>query len=244
MPLSAAAEPPPRGVRALAQPAHVPLTHPVVFHEDFAINPVPDGHRFPMPKDVLLHRRLTDLGLARRTFTPEYPQADTLCLAHTPEYVEQFLSGSISQQAMRQIGLAWSPELRQRTLIGVGSAVLAARLALQFGCAVMCNGGTHHAHPGHGSGTADAALLLCSPWQCFSAVFFVLPCHACSASAARTHSSTTTCFTLCAGWCIFNDLAVAARSVQRDTGLERCLFVDLDVHQVGTGGAALCGEVL
>lgn len=159
MPLSPAAEPPLRGVRALAQPAHVPLTHPVVFHEDFAINPVPDGHRFPMPKDVLLHRRLTDLGLARRTFTPEYPQADTLRLAHTPEYVEQFLSGSISQQAMRQIGLAWSPELRQRTLIGVGSAVLAARLALQFGCAVMCNGGTHHAHPGHGSGTA---LLLCS----------------------------------------------------------------------------------
>lgn len=53
---------------------------------------------------------------------------------------------------MRRIGLAWSPALVQRTLAGVGSAVLAARLALQFGVACMTNGGTHHAHRGHGSG--------------------------------------------------------------------------------------------
>lgn len=40
----------------------------------------------------------------------------------------------------------------RRTLVGVGSAVLSARLALQFGVACMTNSGTHHAHPGHGSG--------------------------------------------------------------------------------------------
>jgi acetoin utilization deacetylase AcuC-like enzyme len=66
--------------------------------------------------------------------------------------VEAFLSGTIDAQRMRQIGLAWSEELVKRTLIGVGSAVLATRLALQFGVACMTNGGTHHAHPGHGSG--------------------------------------------------------------------------------------------
>lgn len=172
--------------------ATVPATtHPVVYHPDFTINPIPDGHRFPMPKDALLYQRLQQLGLAGRTFTPTYPDADTLSLAHDPAYVQQFLDGSLSPQQMRQIGLPWSQQLVQRTLIGVGSAVLAARLALQFGVACMCNGGTHHAHPAHGS-----------------------------------------------GWCIFNDQAVAARSVQRDAGVGQVLFVDLDVHQ-GDGTAAI-----
>jgi hypothetical protein len=66
--------------------------------------------------------------------------------------VHSFLDGSISQQQMKLIGLPWSQALVQRTLIGTGSAVLAARLALQYGVAAMTNGGTHHAHRGHGSG--------------------------------------------------------------------------------------------
>lgn len=104
-----------------------------------------------MPKDSLLHARLQREGLGR-TFTPTHPDAATLCLAHDPRYVQAFLDGSIDAAAMRRIGLPWSPALVQRTLVGVGSAILAARLALQLGLAVMCNGGTHHAHYGHGSG--------------------------------------------------------------------------------------------
>lgn len=42
-----------------------------------------------------------------------------------------------------------------------------------------------------------------------------------------------------AGWCIFNDQAVAARAAQRDAGVGRVLFVDLDVHQVGGSGFLL-----
>ena len=62
------------------------------------------------------------------------------------------MDGTITGSQMRQIGLPWSERLVRRTLIGVGSAVLAARLALQFGVACMSNGGTHHAHAAHGSG--------------------------------------------------------------------------------------------
>lgn len=40
------------------------------------------------------------------------------------------------------------------------------------------------------------------------------------------------------GYCIFNDLGVAARVAQRDYGLERVLILDLDVHQ-GDGTAAI-----
>jgi acetoin utilization deacetylase AcuC-like enzyme len=110
---------------------------------------------------------------------------------HDREYVDAFLGGTLSPEAMRRIGLAWSPPLVQRTLVGVGSALLSARLALQYGVACMTNGGTHHAHPGHG-----------------------------------------------AGWCIFNDQAVAARAAQRDAGVGQVLFVDLDVH-MGDGTAAI-----
>lgn len=41
-----------------------------------------------------------------------------------------------------------------------------------------------------------------------------------------------------AGYCVFNDCAVAARVAQREAGLERVLIVDTDVHQ-GDGTAAI-----
>ena len=43
------------------------------------------------------------------------------------------------------------------------------------------------------------------------------------------------------GFCIFNDLAVAARYAQRDLGVSRVLIVDLDVHQ-GDGTAAIFAD--
>ena len=84
--------------------------------------------------------------------TAPCPSPQTLGLVHDPAYVQSFLNGTISPQAMRRIGLAWSRDLVRRTLAGVGSVVLAARLALQFGVACTTNGGTHHAHHAHGSG--------------------------------------------------------------------------------------------
>jgi len=40
------------------------------------------------------------------------------------------------------------------------------------------------------------------------------------------------------GFCVFNDLAVAARALQREGSIDRALVVDLDVHQ-GDGTAAI-----
>lgn len=40
------------------------------------------------------------------------------------------------------------------------------------------------------------------------------------------------------GYCIFNDLAIAARIAQRDLGVQRILILDLDVHQ-GDGTASI-----
>ncbi len=84
--------------------------------------------------------------------------ASVLSQVHSSAYVDAFIAGTISAEKMRQIGLPWSEELVKRTLIGTGSALLAARLALQYGVAVMCNGGTHHAHADHGTGKRVLAL--------------------------------------------------------------------------------------
>lgn len=40
------------------------------------------------------------------------------------------------------------------------------------------------------------------------------------------------------GYCVFNDVAIAARALQRDTGVRRIAVVDCDVHQ-GNGTAAI-----
>jgi hypothetical protein len=42
-----------------------------------------------MPKDHLLYVALQQRGLAHATFTPTYPDADTLSLAHDPAYVRR-----------------------------------------------------------------------------------------------------------------------------------------------------------
>jgi acetoin utilization deacetylase AcuC-like enzyme len=182
--------------------------HPITYHPDFNINPVPDGHKFPMPKDALLYNRLVaENGGGRggvsgnttttrppplpRVFEPAPATRAELLLAHDADYVDAFLAGTLPLKQMRRIGLPWSPELVRRTLVGVGSCVLAARLATQLGLAITTNGGTHHAHKAHGS-----------------------------------------------GFCIFNDLAVAARKAQEDGLAGRVFFCDLDVHQ-GDGTAAI-----
>lgn len=92
-----------------------------------------------MPKDQLLHQRLQQAGLGRTFVAEGSPDIDTLCLVHDREYVSQFMDGTLPPQQMRRIGLPWSEALVRRTLAGVGSAILAARLAGQFGLAVMCN---------------------------------------------------------------------------------------------------------
>ena len=125
----------------------------VVFHPDFSINPIQPGHRFPMAKDTMLYKELVSLGLAKNVLTPTVPSIDDVCLVHDRTYVERFVQGLLSEEEMRSIGLPWSEDLVQRTLIGVGSAIEAARYAVENRTiACMTNGGTHHAHADRGSG--------------------------------------------------------------------------------------------
>jgi acetoin utilization deacetylase AcuC-like enzyme len=165
---------------------------PIVYHPDY-VSPLPDGHRFPMPKfrrvyETLLRENIVTLEQVR---LPKIASRETVEIVHHADYVKSFCEGTLEREAQRRIGLPWSPQLVKRTLTAVGGTILTAELALKYGVACNTAGGTHHAYPDFGS-----------------------------------------------GFCIFNDLAIAARLLQASGAVRKILIVDLDVHQ-GDGTASI-----
>ncbi|WP_017306644.1 histone deacetylase [Spirulina subsalsa] len=125
----------------------------IVYHPDY-VTPLPDQHRFPMPKFKLLYDYLLQTGITTgdRVFTPKIAPRAWIEQVHTPDYVAAYCEGTLDPKAQRRIGLPWSPALVKRTCTAVGGTILAAELALEKG--IVCNtaGGTHHAFPSYGSG--------------------------------------------------------------------------------------------
>jgi acetoin utilization deacetylase AcuC-like enzyme len=113
--------------------------------------PLPPGHRFPLAKYRLLRERLTTEGLYRFQPAP-LADAERIALAHDPDYVAAFLSGSLPRAAMRRIGFPWSRGLVQRTLASAGGTLAAAEDALATGFGGTLAGGTHHAFRAEGAG--------------------------------------------------------------------------------------------
>jgi acetoin utilization deacetylase AcuC-like enzyme len=114
-----------------------------------------------------------------------------IALAHDPAYVDDFIGGRLTPQAIRRIGFPWSEGLVRRTLASVGGTLAACDDALATGWGGNLAGGTHHAFFAEGS-----------------------------------------------GFCVFNDIAVAIRTLQQQGRIRRAAVVDLDVHQ-GDGTAQI-----
>lgn len=166
------------------------------FHADAHSLQLPPGHRFPQSKYRMLREHFErEPGLLRLTPAPGATEGE-LALAHTPDYVDAVLQGTLSAAQQREIGFPWSPSMAERSRHSVGATIAAARSALVEGVAANLAGGTHHAQADKGS-----------------------------------------------GYCVFNDVAVAARLMQAEWHrLHRralpVLVIDLDVHQ-GNGTAAI-----
>jgi acetoin utilization deacetylase AcuC-like enzyme len=161
--------------------------------------PLPQGHRFPMPKYRLLRDKVAaELPGIRLEDAPAATDGE-LALAHDPAYVTAIAQGHLSRAAEREIGFPWSPRMAERARRSVGATIAAARTALAEGVSANLAGGTHHASADKGS-----------------------------------------------GYCVFNDVAVAARLMQAEwhrkhRALLRVLVIDLDVHQ-GNGTAAIFAD--
>ena len=158
---------------------------PLVFHPHYSI-PFPAGHRFPMSKFRLLAETLREQGILTddNEYQPSPLSLTALMQAHEKGYVQRFIRGELTPQEQKVIGLPWSEWLVERTLRAVSGTILTSELALQHGLACHLAGGTHHAHPSHGS-----------------------------------------------GFCIFNDLAVAALAMIESGRSKKILILDCDVHQ-------------
>jgi acetoin utilization deacetylase AcuC-like enzyme len=169
------------------------------FYSGQFVLPLPEGHRFPMAKYRHLRDRL-EAGLPGVQML-EAPRASDgeLALAHAPNYVHAIETGSVSAQAMRDIGFPWSAAMVERSRRSVGATIAAARAALGGdGLAANMAGGTHHAGADQGG-----------------------------------------------GFCVFNDVAVAARLMQAEWSRQhrarpplQVAVIDLDVHQ-GNGTARI-----
>jgi acetoin utilization deacetylase AcuC-like enzyme len=125
----------------------------IYYHDQFVL-PLPDGHRFPLPKYVLLRQRVVEAGLVSAENLVVGPAAsrDQLRQAHDPEYVRRVEAGELTPKEIRQIGFPWSPQLFERSRRSVGSTIAACRTALSEGLGINLAGGTHHAGPDFGQG--------------------------------------------------------------------------------------------
>jgi len=124
-----------------------------IYFSDHLLVPLPEGHRFPMPKYALLHHKVVTARLPGVEMLAAEPASDDqLLLVHSAEYVDKVVHGGLSEKELRRVGFPWSPELVIRSRYSVGGTICTCRSALQDGYAANLAGGTHHAYPDHGEG--------------------------------------------------------------------------------------------
>jgi acetoin utilization deacetylase AcuC-like enzyme len=112
---------------------------------------LPPGHKFPMRKYRLVRELLAADGQYKFKEAP-FAEVAAIKAVHDPEYVDNFLAGTLAPQVQRRIGFPWSQALVNRTLASVGGTLAATEEALRNGFGGNLAGGTHHAFRGEGSG--------------------------------------------------------------------------------------------
>jgi acetoin utilization deacetylase AcuC-like enzyme len=170
------------------------------------------AHVFPTIKYPRLHRALVERCLAAPSdfIEPVASTWDELALVHTGEYLEKLRAGTMSAEEQAQLEINASRPVVEGFRLMCGGTLLAARIAL----------GLVHLpevvdHPGGDAGahrpTRALGLHLGGGFH-----------HAC-----EDHGE---------GFCLFNDVAVAIRVLQRDKAVARVAIIDCDVHH-GNGTA-------
>lgn len=116
-----------------------------IFYCDDFVLPLPAGHRFPMSKYAGLRERIIKASDPDCRFRiPPAARDDQILLAHTADYLDRVVNGTLSKQDARALGFPWSQALVERSRRSVGATIAASRAALDEGVAVNLAGGTHH----------------------------------------------------------------------------------------------------
>ncbi|HMB78618.1 MAG TPA: histone deacetylase [Vicinamibacterales bacterium] len=180
------------------------------FYSDTFVLPLPEQHRFPMAKYRLLRERLVEEGVlsASDLHVPEPIAWADLRLVHDEAYVDAVANGTLPADAQRRIGFPWTPMMVERSRRSVGATLAAARTVLAVGAGLQ-------AGPRNG--------LKAAPYNVAANL------------AGGTHHAFRD---RGEGYCVFNDVAVAAAVLRRDGVIARAAVVDCDVHQ-GNGTASI-----
>ena len=110
--------------------------------------------RFPRDRYKLIFKKLRESKADLKFHTPEFIKKKDIALAHDPRYINLFLSGKLSIEEKRRIGLQpWNNNIVDRTKLILGGSIGALSRAIENnGIAANMAGGTHHAHYSFGSG--------------------------------------------------------------------------------------------
>jgi acetoin utilization deacetylase AcuC-like enzyme len=110
--------------------------------------------RFPRTRYAEVRAEVVRRGFPARVRTSPRATRSELLLAHSPGFVDGFLTGTLSESDQRRIGLTpWTPDIQPRTLHLMGGSLAALDAAwTESGVAGNMGGGTHHAHRDFGSG--------------------------------------------------------------------------------------------
>lgn len=105
-----------------------------VYYADHFVLPLPESHRFPMPKYRMLRDWLS-ANLPQLSMQIATAASDgELALVHTPAYLRGIAlgpeHGGLDPKIMREIGFPWSEAKAGRDRRSVGASVAAARVAL------------------------------------------------------------------------------------------------------------------
>ena len=165
-----------------------------------------------MAKYRLLRERLVaeEILTAADLEIPEAISWDDLRLVHDAGYVDAVGAGTLSADAQRRIGFPWSPMMVERSRRSVGATLAAARHVLSV-----------RLKPDTTYEVAGARRLL-------------QPSVSANLAGGTHHAFRDRG----EGYCVFNDVAVAAAVLCRDGAIARAAVVDCDVHQ-GNGTAAI-----
>lgn len=121
--------------------------------EDFPLE-LPEGHPFPNQKYPILEKILHEGGFAGHIRRCGKINRELLQLVHSPRYVNDVFSFSLSLEETRKVGFPVGEGYLNRALASVEGTLCATKEILLNGKTIagVLAGGTHHAFADHGEG--------------------------------------------------------------------------------------------
>jgi acetoin utilization deacetylase AcuC-like enzyme len=167
------------------------------------------AHVFQMGKYAKVRDGLVARGLVDPAALIEPAPAawDELALVHTADYLDKTRGGGFRASELALLELPWSPSVAEGFRLMAGGTIAAARLAVGAGAA------RGRAADGRDAGEPRLAAAV----NLGGGFHHAFPSHG-------------------EGFCLYNDVAVAIRALQRDGSVRGAAVVDADVHQ-GNGTA-------